>query len=208
MPSSRWRRRFIAMACALGAAGDMLPFARLPIPVNPAPEPIRYADLRTLFERWTSDLATAEATLAKVDSADVKLPLHFGMIRLDLNGDGKAEPGERLFNLYAQLNAAARNQVNAAGRQGFRHRLRPGRRGLASRLLPPLDGDERSLPGVRRTRALRSHGPLFLSQGAKHPFHSSRVAPMHRASSSRPKTSWTPLRSSISSVSPSRSPHA
>ena len=71
------------------------------------------------FERWTDDLATAEATLAKVESADVKLPLHFGLIRLDLNGDGKAEPDERLFNLYAQLNAAARNQVNAEAAKDF-----------------------------------------------------------------------------------------
>jgi hypothetical protein len=102
-----------------GAAGNMLPFARLPIPVNTAPEPIRYADLRALFERWETDLARAEATLAKVESADVKLPLHFGMIRLDLNGDGKDEPGERLFNLYAQLNAAARNQVNAGAAKDF-----------------------------------------------------------------------------------------
>ncbi len=90
-----------------GGAGAMLPFARLPIPVNPAPEPIRYADLRALFERWTADLAKAEATLAAVDSADVKLPLHFGLIRLDLNGDGKAEPDERLFQLYARLNGQA-----------------------------------------------------------------------------------------------------
>ncbi|HKI18381.1 MAG TPA: hypothetical protein VKA15_10895 [Isosphaeraceae bacterium] len=82
-----------------GAAGGMLPFERLPIPVNPTPEPIRYVDLRALFERWIADLAKAEATLAKVDSADVKLPLHFGLIRLDLNGDGKAEPDERLFRL-------------------------------------------------------------------------------------------------------------
>ncbi len=66
-----------------------------------------------------TDLAEAEATLAKVDSADVKLPLHFGLIRLDLNGDGKAEPDERLFNLYAELNAAARNQVTARSRQGI-----------------------------------------------------------------------------------------
>jgi hypothetical protein len=102
-----------------GAAGNMLPFARLPIPVNPAPEPIRYADLRALFERWASDLAKAEATLAKVESADVKVPLHFGLIRVDLNGDGKAEPGERLFNLYAELNAAARNQVNAEAAKDF-----------------------------------------------------------------------------------------
>ncbi len=101
-----------------GAAGGMLPFARLPIPVNPAPEPIRYADLR-LFERWTADLAKAEATLAKVESGDVKLPLHFGLIRLDLNGDGNAEPDERLFRLYAQLNAAARNQVTPEAAKEF-----------------------------------------------------------------------------------------
>ncbi len=102
-----------------GPAGQMLPFARLPIPANPAAEPIRYADLRAFFERWTADLARAEATLALVDSPDVKLPLHFGLIRLDLNGDAKAEPDERLFNLYTQLNAAARNQVTAEAAKDF-----------------------------------------------------------------------------------------
>jgi hypothetical protein len=101
------------------AGGDMLPFARLPIPDNPRPDPIRYADLRALFVRWTEDLAKAEATLAQVGSADVKLPLHFGLIRLDLNADGKAEPDERLFNLYAQLNAAARNQVTPEAAKAF-----------------------------------------------------------------------------------------
>ncbi len=102
-----------------GAEGGMLPFARLPIPVNPAPEPIRYADLRALFERWIADLAKAEATLAKVDSADVKLPLHFGLIRLDLNGDGKAEPDERLFRLYSRLNAAAGGEVTPEAAKEF-----------------------------------------------------------------------------------------
>jgi hypothetical protein len=101
------------------AGGDLLPFARLPIPKNPKPEPTRYADLRALFVRWTEDLAQAEATLAKVGSADVKLPLHFGLIRLDLNGDGKAEPDERLFSLYAQLNAEARNQVTPEAAKAF-----------------------------------------------------------------------------------------
>jgi hypothetical protein len=101
------------------AGGDMLPFARLPIPENPKPEPIRYADLRALFVQWTEDLAKAEATLAKVGSADVKLPLHFGLIRLDSNADGKAEPDERLFNLYIQLNAEARNQVTPEAAKAF-----------------------------------------------------------------------------------------
>ena len=101
------------------AGGDMLPFARLPIPDNPNPEPIRYADLRALFVRWTEDLTQAEATLAKVGTTDVKLPLHFGLIRLDLNGDGKAEADERLFNLYTQLNAAVRNQVTQEAAREF-----------------------------------------------------------------------------------------
>ena len=80
----------------------------------------RYADLRAFFERWTDDLATGRGNARQGRrSADVKLPLHFGLIRLDLNGDGKAEPDERLFTLYAQLNAAARNQVNAEAAKDF-----------------------------------------------------------------------------------------
>jgi hypothetical protein len=115
----RMVRTFHRYGLRTGALGNVLPFARLPIPVNPHPEPIRYADLRALFERWTTDLALAEATLAKVDADDVKLPLHFGLIRLDLNGDGKAEPDERLFSLYAELNAAARNQVTPEAAKEF-----------------------------------------------------------------------------------------
>ena len=41
-----------------------LPGFRFP-PIQ-APEPIRYADLRALFQRWNDDLAKADATLAKV----------------------------------------------------------------------------------------------------------------------------------------------
>ena len=96
-----------------------LPFARLPIPANPAPDPIRYADLRALIQKWSDDLARAEATLAKIDSVDVKLPLHFGLVRLDMNGNGKAEPDERLFTLYGDLNAAARNQVTPEAAKEF-----------------------------------------------------------------------------------------
>ena len=36
-----------------------------------------------------------------------------------MNGDGKAEPDERLFTLYAQLNAAARNQVTPEAAKEF-----------------------------------------------------------------------------------------
>jgi hypothetical protein len=100
--------------------GGMLPFARLPIPPNGAPEPIRYTDLRALMQTWNEDLARAEATLAKLDDKEVKLPLHFGLIRLDMNGDGKADPDERLFRIYAQLTGAPPNQAPPQAAQGFR----------------------------------------------------------------------------------------
>ena len=84
----------------------MIPFARLPVPANPKPEPIAYDDLRTMFEEFIGDLATSEATLALVKDDAVSLPIHFGLVRLDLNGDGKATEDETLWNLYARLNAA------------------------------------------------------------------------------------------------------
>ena len=99
--------------------GNALPFARLPIPVKAAPEPIGYADLRAIFQRWTDDLARAEATLSKVSDDAVKLPLHFGLIHLDITGDGKFDPDERLYRLYAQLSGPPRDQANADAGKDF-----------------------------------------------------------------------------------------
>lgn len=88
-------------------AGGGIPFARLPVPNNPNPEPVTYADLRAIFEAWNHDVAKAEATLAGIDDAAVKLPLHFGQIRLDLDGDGKASDDELLWKIYSRLNSQA-----------------------------------------------------------------------------------------------------
>jgi hypothetical protein len=93
---------------AAGEMGSLVPFARLPIPPNAKPEPIRYTDLRAILQAWTDDLAKAENTLGRIDQKEVKLPLHFGQIRLDLDGDGTAGVDETLRKLYAQLNASAR----------------------------------------------------------------------------------------------------
>jgi hypothetical protein len=104
-----------------GVAGNGLPFVRLPIPPNNHPQPISYTDLEAIFQSWNDDLGRAEATLARIgeNEKDVKLPLHFGQIRLDLDGNGKAEEDETLWKLYAQLNAPARNQVTAEASRDF-----------------------------------------------------------------------------------------
>jgi hypothetical protein len=102
-------------------SGGMIPFARLPVPINPNPRPIGYDDLRTLFEEFIADLGTAEATLALVKDDAVKLPLHFGLVRLDFNGDGKATEDETLWKIYARLNAqVGREKVDGRDAGGFR----------------------------------------------------------------------------------------
>ena len=99
----------------------MIPFARLPVPANPKPEPIAYDDLRTMFEDFSRDLATAEATLALIKDNAVSLPIHFGLVRLDLNGDGTATEDETLWKLYARLNVQVeREKAIGTEAAGFR----------------------------------------------------------------------------------------
>ena len=88
-------------------SGGNIPFVRLPVPQNKDPKPIRYADLRIIFQEWNADLRKAEATLAAVDDPGVKLPLHFGQVRFDFDGDGKASDDEVLWKIYARLSAQA-----------------------------------------------------------------------------------------------------
>src|SRR5437588_10476624 len=56
-----------------------------------------------MIRRWNDGLAKAQATLEGVKSADVKLPLHFGLIRMDFDGDGKASEDETLWKVYARV---------------------------------------------------------------------------------------------------------
>jgi hypothetical protein len=99
--------------------GGVLPFDRLPIPKNPRPEPIGYEELRGTFQNWVDDLARAEATLARVQDDGVKLPLRIGELRLDLDGDGKAEPEETLWRLFAQFNRAPNDPETEAASKAF-----------------------------------------------------------------------------------------
>ncbi|WP_406694009.1 hypothetical protein V5E97_23490 [Singulisphaera sp. Ch08] len=88
-------------------SGNMIPFARLPVPANPNPKPIAYEDLRKIIEDFVGDLAKAEATLGQVQDDAVKLPIRFGLIRLDFDGNGQASEDETLWKIYARLNGQA-----------------------------------------------------------------------------------------------------
>ena len=85
-----------------------VPGFRLPVPKNPNPQPTTYADQRRILQNLLDDLTKAEATLAAIGT-DVKLPVHFGRIRLDLDGDGAAGDEERLWKLYIGLNNTGLN---------------------------------------------------------------------------------------------------
>ncbi len=91
----------------IGAGG--VPILRMPVPPNPEPEKIDYRQARGILKRFAAGLEKAEATLSLVDDPDVKLPLHFGMIRLDLNRDGIAEENEKLWRIYARIFRRNRN---------------------------------------------------------------------------------------------------
>jgi hypothetical protein len=81
----------------------MLPLVRLPVPLNPHPESLTNEAFRQIVADFARDLALAEATLAAIESPDVKLPLHLGMYRLDFDGDGRATDEESLWRVFSRV---------------------------------------------------------------------------------------------------------
>ena len=59
------------------------------LPQNPDPKEISYEEVRRIVQTLLDDLKKAEATLAKIEDDNVKLPLHVGLIKIDLFGLGK-----------------------------------------------------------------------------------------------------------------------
>lgn len=88
-----------------------IPILRLPVPLNDKPEKIGYAQARATLQRFHGDLEQAEATLAEIDTTEVKMPLHFGRIRLDLDGDGKANEKEAFWSIFAMLNRGVKREA-------------------------------------------------------------------------------------------------
>jgi hypothetical protein len=91
-----------------------LPFLRLPVPLNPKPEPLTNEAFRKIIVQLTEDLAQADQTLAAIESADVKLTLHLGMYRLDFDGDGEATDQETLWKVFGRITGRNVNESTAS----------------------------------------------------------------------------------------------
>lgn len=101
--------------------GIRVPLLQMPVPENPDPEPISYADFRRMLQTLIDDLAKAEQTLSAIKDRDVTLPLRFAQIRLDLTGDDRATDEETLWRIYAAVsrNARADQQFTQAEAEAF-----------------------------------------------------------------------------------------
>jgi hypothetical protein len=76
-----------------------IPFLRMPVPANPNPQPISYDQARDIYARFLADLAGVEAHLAGQPAGDAKVRVDIAAIQLDFNGNGRADPDERLSNV-------------------------------------------------------------------------------------------------------------
>ena len=116
----------------------LLPILRLPVPENPNPEPIVFADFQGLVGGFSKDLAAAEETLVGV-GPEVKLRLDLRKVHYDVNGDGKVLEDESFIAVMQQITGLPSDAMPVDPHL----RLRSGRRALAPRLLPCPDGHQR-----------------------------------------------------------------
>jgi hypothetical protein len=83
-----------------------IPFVRLPIPKNPKPEVLTYSGLQQVFQTWIDDLATVRTTIAPIKDQNLKLALRLGLVRLDLDGNGKLENTDTLWRVFNAVTGA------------------------------------------------------------------------------------------------------
>ena len=98
---------------------QLIPFLRFPVELNPHPELASNGAVRELLKQFLQGLAETSKTLAAIsDHSAVHVPLRFGRVRLDLNGDGKATSEEELWRVMARLNPGRMPDEKVAHRFG------------------------------------------------------------------------------------------
>jgi hypothetical protein len=108
---------------------EAIPFLRLPVPENPNSQPVTRLQAREALERFVKEIGEAEKTLAGMRADNAALPLHFGRVRMDLDGDGQASDEEALWRVFFGLNRRRGGQPTeemAAQGEGFLVKLDAG----------------------------------------------------------------------------------
>ena len=111
--------RFAQFMAAHGSderLAGLLPFARLPVPDNPNPQPVSYEQWRQARVDLLAAFEEADAVLARVDGP-VDLPIDLLRIRIDLNGpaEGGLVPVAGLMNGGRTQMGARRARRDANG---------------------------------------------------------------------------------------------
>lgn len=84
-----------------------VPFLRLPVPVNPAPEQATPQAIREAFERFHSNLESVNLVLQDLDEADFHVPIDIASIRFDIDDDGDFQDYESFHRIYTTYNRRA-----------------------------------------------------------------------------------------------------
>ena len=82
---------------------QIIPFLRIPVPVNPEPAPISNAEFRQVLEDFVTGMMQAEAVLSEIDSEAVQLGVYLGRGYFDFDADGQGSDEEALWRIYAQI---------------------------------------------------------------------------------------------------------
>lgn len=82
----------------------LLPLMRLPVPENPAPEPLTYEGFRAILADFHDRMDAAAATLASIPAdADLGIEVDMAKLAVDLDGDGRFAPEESAAAVVAAL---------------------------------------------------------------------------------------------------------
>ncbi|QSJ16061.1 hypothetical protein JYQ62_30520 [Nostoc sp. UHCC 0702] len=82
---------------------QFFPILRLPVPINPQPQPVTYNDTRNILQELLNGLTQVKDTLEPIKDNKVKLPLRIGLTRMDFNANGKLEENESFWKTFSLL---------------------------------------------------------------------------------------------------------
>jgi len=87
--------------------GINMPFVRMPVPENATPDVLTYEGFRAVLQDFATDLQSADAVLAEIGEAPVKLPIDLSRVRIDMAGNGAVGDDERLMSLFGSMEPGA-----------------------------------------------------------------------------------------------------